>query len=135
MESFFRCFKTLEEARNYALVFANANNHFYGYKKTVIDKIDPKEDHEKRIKRYEAYQLFRKHYKEIIDVVLDFDYPDGTCVGPYFVISEIEERVPEISREMIQYFCDDLPLTLSKSTQRMIEKEKERSMKILSELK
>ena len=59
----------------------------------------------------------------------------NTCVGPYFVISEIEERVPEISREMIQYFCDDLPLTLSKSTQRMIEKEKERSMKILSDLK
>ena len=132
---FLRCFKTLEEARNYALVFANANSHFYGNKITVIDKIDSKKEHEKRLKRYEAYQMFRKHYKEIIDVVLDFEYPDGTCVGPYFVISEIEERVPEISRDMLHYFWEDLPLTLSKTTQRMIEKEKQKSMKILSELK
>lgn len=125
----------MEEAKEYALVFANANNHFYGYKKTVIDKIDPKEDHEKRIKRYEAYQMFRKHYKEIIDAVLDFDYSNMSDIGPYFVISAIEKRILEISREMIQYFCDDLPLTLSKSTQRMIEAEKKKSMKILSELK
>lgn len=132
---FIRCFKTLEEAKEYALVFANANNHFYGYKKTVIDKIDPKEDHEKRIKRYEAYQMFRKHYKEIIDAVLDFDYSNMSDIGPYFVIEAIVKRVPEVSRDMLDYFWEDLPLTLSKTTQRMIEKEKQKSMKILSELK
>lgn len=132
---FIRCFKTLEEAKEYALVFANANNHFYGYKKTVIDKIDPKEDHEKRVKRYEAYQMFRKHYKEIIDAILDFDYSNMSDIGPFFVISAIMKRVPEISRDMLHYFWEDLPLTLSKSTQRMIEEEKQKSMKILSELK
>lgn len=133
--SFIRCFQTLEEAKKYALVFANANKGFYGDKKTVIDKIDPKEDHEKRIKRYEAYQMFRKHYKEIIDAVLDFDYPNKSDVGPHFVIEAIIERVPELSRDMLYYFWEDLPLTLSKSTQRMIEEEKQKSMKILSELK
>ena len=132
---FIRCFKTLEEAKEYALVFANANNHFYGYKKTVVDKIDPKEDHEKRIKRYEAYQMFRKHYKEIIDAVLDFDYLNMSDIGPYFVIEAIVKRVPEVSRDMLDYFWEDLPLTLSKLTQRMIEAEKKKSMKILSELK
>ena len=133
--SFLRCFKTQEEARNYALFYANANSHIYGNKNTVIDKIDPKEDHENRVKRYEAYQMFRKHYKEIIDAVLDFEYPNESCIGSYFVISEIEKRIPEISRDMIHYFWEDLPLTLSKSTQRMIEKEKQKSMKTLSELK
>ena len=69
-------------------------------------------------------------------MVLNFDYPDRTSAGKFFVvISAIEKRILEISREMIQYFCDDLPLTLSKSTQRMIEAEKKKSMKILSELK
>ena len=81
------------------------------------------------------YQMYRKHYKEIIDAVLDFDYSNMSNIGLYFVISAIEKGVPEISRAMIQYFCDYLPLTLSKSTQRMIEKEKQKSMKILSELK
>jgi hypothetical protein len=133
---FIRCFQTLEEAKEYVLVFANVNSLFYGDKKTVIDKIDPKEDHEKRIKRYEAYQMFRKHYKEIIDAVLDFDYSNMSGgVGSYFVIKHIIERVPELSRDMLYYFWEDLPLTLSKSTQRMIEEEKLKSMKILSELK
>ena len=47
----------------------------------------------------------------------------------------IVKRVPEVSRDMLDYFWEDLPLTLSKSTQRMIEAEKKKSMKILSELK
>ena len=31
---------------------------------------------------------------------------------------------------MLDYFWEDLPLTLSKSTQRMIEEEKQKSMRI-----
>ena len=75
--------------------------------------------------------MYRKHYKEIIDAVLDYKYSNISNV----LISEIEERVPEITRDMLHYFWEDLPLTLSKATQRMIEKEKQKSMKILSELK
>ena len=73
--------------------------------------------------------MFRKHYKEIIDAVLDFDYSNMSDIGPYFVIEAIVKRVPEVSRDMLDYFWEDLPLTLSKSTQRMIEEEKQKSMR------
>ena len=129
---FIRCFRTVEEAKEYALCYENANG---GNCFTLVTELDPIEDHKKRVKRYEAYQMFRKHYKEIADIMANNDvYPDNSSGGGAYLIDALLKGVPEISKEQLMYFRHDLPWTLEKRTQGMIEEEKQRSLAVIKKL-
>lgn len=128
---FIRSFKTMEEAKEYALCYANANSHRIGNRNTIVRKLSLKEEHKIRIERYEAYQLYRKHYKEILEVITNSDkHPNGS-EGAGGLIKTILREVPELSKKQLMYFWEDIPLVLEKHTQDLIEKEREKSMEVL----
>lgn len=62
---FLRTFQSLEEAKAYAMYYANVNSG--GINKETILKQEEEsriEDHVNRIAHYEAYQMYRKYYKK-----------------------------------------------------------------------
>ena len=124
-----RCFQTIEEAKEYALCFANANSHRAGNRHTMATEFDPIEDHKLRVERYEAYQAYRKHYKKIMETIVNFDrYPSPSSGGSAFLIEAILEAVPEITKKQLMYFRHELPKVLEKRTQDVIEMERQRSL-------
>lgn len=67
---FLRTFQSLEEAKAYAMYYANVNSGGIN-KKTILKQEEESriEDHVNRIAHYEAYQMYRKYYKEILDAI------------------------------------------------------------------
>ncbi len=129
---FIRCFKTVEEAKEYALCFENANG---GDRFTLVKELEPKEIHKARVERYEAYQMYRKYYKEILDVMVNDDvYPSDSSGGGAYLLHAILKGIPEITEKQLMYFRHDLPWVLEKRTQNMIEKESQRSLEIIKKL-
>ena len=130
--NFIRCFKTSDEAKEYALCFANANG---GDRFTLITELDPIEDQKRRVERYEAYMAYQKYYKKIMDVIVNADiYPDNTAGGGAYLIGAILEGVPEITEKQLMYIRHDLPWVLEKRTQATIEKELQRSLDIIKKM-
>lgn len=122
-------FLTEEEAKEYALCYANANSHITGNRNTLITHLEPKEDHQRRVERYEAYQAYRKYYKEIMDVIVNFEgYPDYTSGGAPFLKEAILKEVPQITERQLTLVWRDLPIVLEKRTQDVIEMERQNSM-------
>ena len=129
---FIRCFKTSDEAKEYALCFANANG---GDRFTLITNLDPKEDQKRRVERFEAYRAYQKYYKKILDVIVNADiYSSDTSGGGAYLLDAILEGVPEISETQLMYIRHDLPWVLEKRTQDTIEKELQRSLEIIKTL-
>lgn len=127
--SFLCSFSTADEAKEYALCYANANSHIAGNQKTMVTHLDPKEDHRIRVERYEAYQAYRKYYKEIMEVVVNYDgYPDAGSGGGGFLIDEILRKVPQLTEKQLKFFIKDIPFVLEKRTQDYIEEEKQKSL-------
>lgn len=126
----FRCsFSTEGEAKEYALCYANANSHIAGDRETMVTQLEPKEDHKRRVERYGVYQAYRKYYKEIMDVIVNFDgYPDYTSGGAPFLKEAILKEVPQITERQITLVWRDLPVVLEKRTQDVIEMERQNSM-------
>ena len=133
---FMRSFKSLEEAKEYAMCFANANSHIYGDKNTIIKGVyDAKRDHECRVKRYDAYLAYRKNYKKILDVICDYDgYPSKSSGGGGFLFDAVLEMVPEITKEQLSIIWQDIPRVLEKRTQQYIEEEKQESLQFMDEM-
>lgn len=133
---FLSSFSTEEEAKEYALCYANANSHITGNRNTMITHLEPKEDHQRRVERYEAYQAYRKYYKEIIDVIVNYDgYPDFTSGGAPFLKEAILKEVPQITERQLTLFWHDLPVVLEKRTQDVLEMEKQKSLEKLMKMK
>ena len=131
---FVRCFDTKEAAKEYALCFANANSHIIGNRNTIIREQTLEEDHERRIERYEAYQNYRQYYKEIMDIVANFDgYPSNSSGGGRYLFDAILEGVPEITEKQLKIIWGDIPKVLEKRTHDVIETERQKSMEIISQ--
>ena len=129
-------FGTEEEAKEYALCYANANSHITGNRNTLITHLEPKEDLQRRVERYEAYQAYRKYYKEIMDVIVNFDgYPDYTSGGALFLKEAILKEVPQITERQLTLVWRDLPVVLEKRTQDVIEMERQKSIEQLQKMK
>ena len=95
----------------------------------MVTQLEPKEDHKRRVERYGVYQAYRKYYKEIMDVIVNFDgYPDYTSGGAPFLKEAILKEVPQITERQITLVWRDLPVVLEKRTQDVIEMERQNSM-------
>lgn len=133
---FISSFSTEEEAKEYALSYANANSHIIGNRNTMVTQIDPKEDLSRRAERYEAYQAYRKYYREIMEVIVNYDdYPDSSSGGGGYLMRAILEEVPQITERQLKYFWGDVPLVLEKRTQDLIEMERYKSIEQLQKMK
>ena len=51
---FLRCFKTKDEAKEYALEYANNNSHKFGNRNTIVHNLTTEEEHRIKVERYEA---------------------------------------------------------------------------------
>ena len=104
---FVRAFMSLEEAKEYAVEVADRKIY---NKENLIDTSDIK-----LIKKYEykcisikhkTIQEFGKHYKEIMRLVAEYEFPDENSGGGGFIYDEIVEKLGidrEIARRMLEY--------------------------------
>lgn len=102
-----RAFKTLEEAKEYAIAVVD---HAIYNKENVIDTSDVE-----TIKRYgfksmsikhKTIQEFGKHYKEVMRLVVEYEFPDENSGGGWYICNEIVEKLGidrEIARRMLEY--------------------------------
>ena len=84
------------------------------------------EDHVNRIAHYEAYQMYRKYYKEILDAISEENcFPDSCSGGGVYLREAILKKVPEITEEQLRMIWRELPFVIEKRTQDWIEREKQ----------
>ena len=124
---FFRTFQSLEEAKAYAMYYANVNSGGIN-KKTILKQEEESriEDHVNRIAHYEAYQMYRKYYKEILDAISEENcFPDSCSGGGVYLREAILKKVPEITEEQLRMIWRELPFVIEKRTQDWIEREKQ----------
>ena len=124
---FLRTFQSLEEAKEYAMYYANVNSGGIN-RKTILKQEEESrmEDHANRIAHYEAYQMYRKHYKEILDAISEENcFPDSCSGGGAYLRDAILKKVPEITEEQLRIIWRELPFVLEKRTQEWIEREKQ----------
>jgi len=117
----------LEEAKEYAMYYANVNSGGIN-RKTILKQEEESrmEDHANRIAHYEAYQMYRKHYKEILDAISEENcFPDSCSGGGVYLRDAILKKVPEITEEQLRIIWRELPFVLEKRTQEWIEREKQ----------
>lgn len=122
---FLRYFQTAEEAKEYAMCFANANALSFGNIETVMkEKQSETEELKSRLKYYEAYQAYYKYYPRILNAISSVNnFPDNGSGGGGYLIEAILKAVPEISREQLKMFWHDVPLVLEKRTQDRLEEQ------------
>lgn len=124
---FLRTFQSLEEAKAYAMYYANVNSG--GINKETILKQEEEsriEDHVNRIAHYEAYQMYRKYYKKILDAISEENcFPDSCSGGGVYLREAILKKVPEITEEQLRMIWRELPFVIEKRTQDWIEREKQ----------
>ena len=131
--NFLRCFKTKDEAKEYALEYANNNSHKFGNRNTIVHNLTTEEEHRIKVERYEAYLLYGKYYREIMDAIANFDgYQSDTSGGGGYLIEEVLEKVPQISKKQLMYFWRDVPKVIERRTQEVIEQERQRSLDIIN---
>ena len=124
---FLRTFQSLEEAKAYAMYYANVNSGGIN-KKTILKQEEESriEDHVNRIAHYEAYQMYRKYYKEILDAISEENcFPDSCSGGGVYLREAILKKVPEITEEQLRMIWRELPFVIEKRTQDWIEREKQ----------
>lgn len=123
---FLRSFQSLSEAKKYALYYARCNYSHFRKKETVLEGQDYKrEEYQRRRAYYQAYQLYRKYYKEIIGAISEENcFPDSNCGGGPYLRDAILKRVPEMTKQQLLMIWDDIPLALEKRTQDWITQEK-----------
>ena len=132
---FLRTFQSLEEAKEYAMYYANVNSGGIN-RKTILKQEEESrmEDHANRIAHYEAYQMYRKHYKEILDAISEENcFPDSCSGGGVYLREAILKKVPEITEEQLRMIWRELPFVLEKRTQDWIERERQFSEKYIRE--
>ena len=132
---FLRTFQSLEEAKAYAMYYVNVNSG--GINKETILKQEEEsriEDHVNRIAHYEAYQMYRKYYKKILDAISEENcFPDSCSGGGVYLREAILKKVPEITEEQLRMIWRELPFVLEKRTQDWIERERQFSEKYIRE--
>ncbi|MGN0352774.1 MAG: hypothetical protein ACI4ES_14070 [Roseburia sp.] len=119
-------FTSFEEAKEYALWYANCNGRI-GRDKKITDWDNVNRDYTRRIQRCEAYKAYREHIDEIMEVVCNYDSSldrPSHCSG--FLMEAILETVPDITKEQLLTIWPDIPKVLEQGTQKCIEKEIER---------
>ena len=109
------------------MYYANVNSGGIN-KKTILKQEEESRvaDHANRIAHYEAYQMYRKHYKEILDAISEENcFPDSCSGGGVYLRDAILKKVPEITEEQLRIIWRELPFVLEKRTQDWIEREKQ----------
>lgn len=132
---FLRTFQSLEEAKEYAMYYANVNSGGIN-RKTILKQEEESriEDHVNRIAHYEAYQMYRKYYKKILDAISEENcFPDSCSGGGVYLREAILKKVPEITEEQLRMIWRELPFVLEKRTQDWIERERQFSEKYIRE--
>ena len=74
-------------------------------KKTILKQEEESriEDHVNRIAHYEAYQMYRKYYKKILDAISEENcFPDSCSGGGVYLREAILKKVPEITERTAQ---------------------------------
>lgn len=127
---FRRSFESLEEAKEYAMHIAN----IYMNRNTIIKDLEnAARDHRLRVEKYEAYLLYRKYYREILDALCSFDehIDDTNSGGGRFFFDAILAAVPEITERQLSLIWHDIPKVLEARTQKYIESERLNSLEYL----
>ena len=86
------------------MYYANVNSGGIN-KKTILKQEEESriEDHVNRIAHYEAYQMYRKYYKEILDAISEENcFPDSCSGGGVYLREAILKKVPEITEEQLR---------------------------------
>lgn len=112
---FVRAFKTVEEAKEYAVQVANIRG--YANQWNIIRDIDNKEIMYKNWNRkYRGIIAFRKYYKEILGIVCDFQFPTKHSAGGGYILKEIREKI-DIDEDLLKEMWQYVPLILTPQTQ------------------
>ena len=112
---FIRAFKTMDEAKNYALEVANLRS--YANKWNIITQTDSKDIVYKNwLRKYEGILAFGEHYKEILDIVCNYQNPKQRTISGREIMDELKNKLSldeSLLKEMWRY----IPLILSPNTQ------------------
>ncbi len=112
---FIRAFKTIEEAKEYAVQVANIRE--YANQWNLIRDTDNKEIMYKNWNRkYRGIIAFRKYYKEILGIVCDFQFPRKHSAGGGYILNEIREKI-DIDEDLLKEMWQYVPLILTPQTQ------------------
>ncbi len=112
---FVRSFATIEEAKKYALALVNCRH--YVDKETIIRDLD-NEDRVYRsyLRKYEALLAFRENYRDILEIVCDYEYKNRCTAGGGYIAEAIREKLG-IDKALLGEMWNYIPLELSKETQ------------------
>lgn len=109
---FIRSFKTIEEAKSYILEVVNIRH--YANKWNIIKDLSCKSGTYKNwLRKYEGILAFRRYYKEILDIVCNYQH---CVIGGRDIMDEIKRKLnieESLLREIRQY----IPMILSVKTQ------------------
>lgn len=123
---FIRAFKTLQEAKDYALAVCNLRN--YVNKENIIEDLDnSKRKNKNYLRLYKGLNEFNKHYQEILNIVCRYDYPSGMYHYNY-LFDEIKKET-NIEEETLKEMWKYIPKCLERKHQEYIEKRLEECKK------
>ena len=104
---FVRAFKTLNEAKEYALAVADRAQY---NKENLIDASDNEMIRKYEFKsmsiKHQTIQEFGKNYKEIMKLAAEYEFPDECSGGGWYLCNEIVEKLGidrEIAKRMLEY--------------------------------
>ena len=104
---FVRAFKTLDEAKEYALAVADRAQY---NKENLIDASDNEMIRKYEFKsmsiKHQTIQEFGKNYKEIMKLAAEYEFPDECSGGGWYLCNEIVEKLGidgEIAKRMLEY--------------------------------
>lgn len=117
---FVRSFATAEEAKQYAMDVANIR-HYADTENLITDPDNPERIHRNWLRKYEGILAFRKHYKEILEVVCNYIYPSKSMGGGGHISAAIQEKL-HLDESLIREIWKYIPLSLCQRTQEKAER-------------
>lgn len=112
---FIRAFKTMEEAKIYALEVANKRN--YANKWNIVTRTDSKDIMYKNwLRKYEGILSFRKYYKEILDIVCNYQILEHSATGGRDIMDELKSKL-SLDELLLKEIRQYIPLILSPKSQ------------------
>lgn len=117
---FVRSFGSLEEAKQYAVDIANIR-HYADTENLITDPDNQERIYRNWLRKYEGILAFRKHYKEMLEVVCNYVYPSESMGGGGHISAAIQEK-PLLDESLVNEMWKYIPMVLSTRTQEKAQK-------------
>jgi hypothetical protein len=117
---FVRSFGSVEEAKQYAIDIANIRQ-YADTENLITDPDNQERIYKNLLRKYEGILAFRRHYKEMLEVVCNYVYPSKSMCGGGHISAAIQEKL-HLDESLVNEMWKYIPMVLSTRTQEKAQK-------------